>query len=38
VAQVAVSSQINIKHIDTVWADRTVVQWCHIIFFFYTNS
>jgi len=25
VAQVAVSSQINTKHINTVWAERTVV-------------
>jgi len=26
VAQVAVCSQINTKHINTVWADRTVVE------------
>jgi len=26
VAQVAVSSQINTKHINTVWAERTVVE------------
>jgi len=26
VAQVAVCSQINIKHINTVWAERTVVE------------
>jgi len=25
VAQVAVCSQINTKHIDTVWAEHTVV-------------
>ena len=25
VAQVAVCSQINTKHINTVWAERTVV-------------
>ena len=32
VAQVAVCSQINTKHINTVWAERTVVEmlncWC----------
>jgi hypothetical protein len=27
VAQVAVCSQINIKHINTVWAERTVVEY-----------
>ena len=26
VAQVAVCSQINTKHINTVWAERTVVE------------
>jgi len=26
VARVAVCSQINIKHINTVWAERTVVE------------
>jgi len=26
VAQVAVCSQINTKHIKTVWAERTVVE------------
>ena len=26
VAQVAVCSQINTKHIKTVWADRTIVE------------
>jgi hypothetical protein len=26
VAQVAVRSQINTKHINTVWAERTVVE------------
>jgi len=26
VAQVAVYSQINTKHINTVWAERTVVE------------
>jgi hypothetical protein len=26
VAQVAVCSQINTKHIHTVWAERTVVE------------
>ena len=26
VAQVAVCSQINAKHINTVWAERTVVE------------
>jgi len=26
VAQVAVFSQINTKHINTVWAERTVVE------------
>jgi len=26
VAQVAVWSQINTKHINTVWAERTVLQ------------
>jgi len=26
VAQVAVCSQINTKHINTVWAQRTVVE------------
>jgi len=26
VAQVAVCSEINTKHIDTVWAERTVVE------------
>jgi len=26
VAQVAVWSQINTKHINTVWAERTVVE------------
>jgi len=26
VAQVAVCSQINTKHINTVWAERTVVK------------
>ena len=26
VAQVAVSSQKNTKHINTVWAERTVVE------------
>jgi len=36
-AQVAVCSEINTKHINTVWAERTVVQWCHIIFFLYTQ-
>ena len=27
VAQVAVCSQINTKHINTVWAERTVVEY-----------
>jgi len=27
VAQVAVFSQINKKHINTVWAERTVVEY-----------
>ena len=27
VAQVAVFSQINTKHINTVWAERTVVEF-----------
>jgi hypothetical protein len=27
VAQVAVCSQINTKHIHTVWAERTVVEF-----------
>ena len=27
VAQVAVCSQINKKHINTVWAERTVVEY-----------
>jgi len=26
-AQVAVRSQINTKHISTVWAERTVVEY-----------
>jgi len=26
VAQVAVCSEINIKHINTVWTERTVVE------------
>jgi len=26
VAQVAVFSQINTKHIDTVWAERTILR------------
>jgi len=26
VAQVAVCSQINAKHLNTVWAERTVVE------------
>jgi hypothetical protein len=26
VAQIAVCSQINTKHINTVWAERTVVE------------
>ena len=26
VAQVAVSSQINTKHMNSVWAERTVVE------------
>jgi hypothetical protein len=26
VAQVAVYSQINTKHINTVWAERTIVE------------
>jgi len=26
VAQVTVCSQVNTKHINTVWADRTVVE------------
>ena len=26
VAQVAVCSQINIKHINTVWAERRIVE------------
>jgi hypothetical protein len=26
-AQVAVCSQINTKHINTVWAERTVVEY-----------
>ena len=26
VAQVAVCSQINTKHINTVWADRTIFE------------
>ena len=26
VAQVTLCSQINIKHINTVWAERTVVE------------
>jgi len=26
VAQVAVSSEINTKHINTVWAERTAVE------------
>jgi len=26
VAQVAVFSQINTKHINTVWAERTIVE------------
>jgi len=26
VAQVAVRSQINTKHVNTVWAERTVVE------------
>ena len=29
VAKVAVYSQINTKHINTVWAERTIVEcWC----------
>ena len=27
VAQVAVCSQINMKHVSTVWAERTVVEY-----------
>jgi len=28
-AQVAVCSQINTKHINTVWAERTILEcWC----------
>jgi hypothetical protein len=27
VAQVAVCSEINTKHINTVWAERTVVEY-----------
>jgi len=38
VAQVAVCSQINTKDINTMCADRTVVEWCHIIFFSSHNS
>jgi len=30
VAQVAVCSQINTKHINTVWAERTVVE-CYTV-------
>jgi len=26
VAQVAVCSEVNIKHINTLWAERTVVE------------
>jgi len=26
-AQVAVCSQINTKHINTVWAERTIVEY-----------
>jgi hypothetical protein len=27
VAQVTVRSQINTKQINTVWAERTIVEW-----------
>ena len=27
VAQVAVCSQINTKHVNTVWAERTIVEY-----------
>ena len=30
VAQVAVCSQINTKHINTVWAERTIVE-CYTV-------
>jgi len=32
VAHVAVCSEINTKHINTVWAERTVVE-CHICWY-----
>ena len=31
VAQVAVCSQINTKHINTVWAEHTIVECCRIL-------
>jgi len=31
VAQVAVCSQINTKHINTVWAERTVVRMLNLL-------
>jgi len=27
VAQVAVCSQIDTKHINTVWAERSILEW-----------
>jgi hypothetical protein len=35
VAQVAVCSQINTKHITTLWAERTVVISIHVTYIFY---
>jgi len=31
VAQVAVCSQINTKHINTVWAERTIVEMLDLL-------
>jgi len=37
VAQVAVCSQINTKHINTVWAERTVEVYINIYLRLYTT-
>jgi hypothetical protein len=31
VAQVAVCSQVNTKHINTVWAERTIVEMLNLL-------
>jgi len=38
VAQVAVCSEINTKHINTVWAERTIVEYLNLLMHHVTSK